>query len=403
MKVCFILPYAYSLFDPKTNYVFGGSEVRGYLLGKGLSGLDGFEVSFAVFDHGQPSCERFGKINVYADKYFGRQGIDSSKSIPWRIGNRLKKIFYLAIGRFFNKRIKIGNHHVHLSKFATYKKIDADIYCSFGVGSFTAELVAFTESIGRKFMLFIGSGSDLSESYINRPDGYNEYGSRNDLCHYALNNADYIITQTQEQKSLLKQRFGIDSICIANPVDLSFTDEITNQNNEKHILWIGKSNRIKRPEKFVSLAKKFNNTKFIMIMNRSDNEIHETIKSECPANLMLYEYVSYFEIEKYFAGAAALVNTSIFEGFPNTFLQAGKYGVPVLSLAVDPEGFILNHETGFCANGRFDSLCEILKNLLQNDDIRSRWSQNIREYVYRKHNLDGRVNELSIFLKGCLI
>ena len=79
---------------------------------------------------------------------------------------------------------------------------------------------------------------------------------------------------------------------------------------------------------------------FVMVMNRSVPKVWESVVQQLPANVRLLEKIPFSESDKLFEGALVLLNTSEFEGFPNTFLQAGKYGVPVLSLSVDPDEFI---------------------------------------------------------------
>ena len=73
-----------------------------------------------------------------------------------------------------------------------------------------------------------------------------------------------------------------------------------------------------------------------MLMNRSDENIFKEVECAKSLNLEIIEWLPYRKAEALIAGAFALVNTSCFEGFPNTFLQAGKFGVPILSFEVDP-------------------------------------------------------------------
>lgn len=78
-KVCFVMPFAYSLFNVNTNYVFGGLEVRASLFGKELAKIKEFEVSFAVFDQSQKPLEYYERGSVYTDCFYGKQNKDTTK------------------------------------------------------------------------------------------------------------------------------------------------------------------------------------------------------------------------------------------------------------------------------------------------------------------------------------
>ena len=54
IKVCFVCPKAYPLFNETVEGVFGGSEVDLYYLGTELAKDGDFDVSFVVADYGQP-------------------------------------------------------------------------------------------------------------------------------------------------------------------------------------------------------------------------------------------------------------------------------------------------------------------------------------------------------------
>jgi glycosyltransferase involved in cell wall biosynthesis len=293
---------------------------------------------------------------------------------------------------------RIGDYAITKEMVETYRRVDADIYCSFGVGNATADIIAYCRRWGKKFVLFAGSGDDFSDSYRKDSLEHNVYGSRCDVCYDVVMTADYIVTQTEDQRRLLKQRFGRNSACIANPFDLCTPPAMAPISAGRFALWIGKSDPVKQPLLFIELAQANPDLSFMMIMNRSDQALHAEVLSRRPPNVMLVESVPFHQIERYFAQAYVLVNTSRFEGFPNTFLQAGKYAVPVLSLAVDPDGFIELHECGFVAKGDSDALNRGLRTLARDCALRSKTGANLRTYVEERHALPGRVDELKRFL-----
>ena len=71
-------------------------------------------------------------------------------------------------------------------------------------------------------------------------------------------------------------------------------------------------------------------------------------------NIKIIDFVDFHKIDEYFKKARVFVNSSIEEGFPNTFIQACKNKTPIVSLDVNPDNFIDNHEVGVFCNGILD-------------------------------------------------
>ena len=61
------------------------------------------------------------------------------------------------------------------------------------------------------------------------------------------------------------------------------------------------------------------------------------------------------------------VNTSLYEGFPNTFIQAWSHGAVVASLTVDIDGGMEAQGVGYCA-GSFDRLEKIIDRLVSSPE-----------------------------------
>jgi glycosyltransferase involved in cell wall biosynthesis len=101
------------------------------------------------------------------------------------------------------------------------------------------------------------------------------------------------------------------------------------------------------------------------------------------------------QLEEYFARARALLCTSDFEGFPNTFLDAGRFGVPVISLSVDPDGVIAREQGGFIADGDIDRLIGAIKSFAEESEVARAAGRRLYEYVRCGHEASGRVDELA--------
>ena len=428
MKICFVCLYAYPLFKPSIGTAFGGSEVRAWLLATGLARNPSHHVSIVVFDHGQPGMERIGAVSVYPHSLH-RPSPPGTSPWPavWKYLVQVPRFPFVSIRHFepamlielpvglargllrragnalrrrFRPSLWLGPYEIVRARTRVYEQIDADVYCALGVGEFTAEVAAYCAAFRKKFVLLANSDENFSRDYFPGSSATNSDGSRGDACYRVVMAADSLVTQTDAQRELLRSRFGRDSVTIRNPVELAAPRPAgaSGIRNDKIALWIGRADRVKQPEALLALARGLPDVRFVMVMNPSVPEIADQIARQLPANVQLLERLEYGEADRLIARAFVLINTSAFEGFPNTFLQAGKHGVPILSLNVDPDGFITGHGCGFVASGNVELLAQRLRALRDDRDTWNTCSANVRRYVEMNHGLDGRLRDLDALL-----
>ncbi len=150
-------------------------------------------------------------------------------------------------------------------------------------------------------------------------------------------------TQNETQRTILEKDFRLPSrrMISGHPVPAK---PIRGERKLERpiVLWAGNLGPNKRPEKFIELAQLAQNTKlqFVMIGGHSSSARTDALFADMPSNLTWLGRVSFDQALAHFDEAAFFVNTSMAEGFPNTFIQAWLRGIPVLSLDVDPDGII---------------------------------------------------------------
>jgi hypothetical protein len=133
------------------------------------------------------------------------------------------------------------------------------------------------------------------------------------------------------------------------------------------------------------LAKAFPDEKFVMIGGRDpkDSNLYDEIRilAEKIENLEFLGFQPLEITETYFDRCKVFVNTSKYEGFPNTFLQAWRRGISVISY-VDPDGVIQSKSLGKVIHSQkqlHGALSEILSNAF--------WETgHIRDYFMRYHS-----------------
>jgi glycosyltransferase involved in cell wall biosynthesis len=211
--------------------------------------------------------------------------------------------------------------------------------------SYTAVCARYAQRTGVPFFFQIASDLDLDRRWVSNGISANlPFELAETIAGiWGLRHAGHIIAQTSRQGLMLRERFGrVPAAVVRNfqPLPPRLPPKVT---TPVEVLWVANFKEVKRPELFVQLAESFtgrDDLKFTMAGRPSERhhrfgELMERIKRT--ANLEYLGELSIEAVNQRMAQAAIHVNTSSFEGFPNTFIQAWAQGAVVVTLAVDPE------------------------------------------------------------------
>ena len=357
IKICFVSLYAYHLFNPGNKSKFGGAELQLYLLATKLAADPSFEIHFIVGDFGQPEYELRNGVHLY-------------------------KVFDTSRG-FKHMRAILGFPRL----WRLLNKINPDVCIQRAAGLETAEVGLYCGLTHRHFIYMVAHDSD-----VNQKKAYWHRGIvgtlRWWLFRLGFKSADIVFTQHEGQQRIVKELYKKQSFVRLSAHTIPQSIDVDGKNI---VLWVARCEDWKDPEKFLELAKFFQDQKFVMVMPESnDKEFYEQITSEATgiANLELVGFVPFDKIDNYFADAKIFVNTSKTEGFPNTFIQAAKTKTPVVSLNVDPNGMLGKNQMGICAGSDFEKLKSALGQLLQNEQLRRQMGENAYNYASEYHNID---------------
>jgi glycosyltransferase involved in cell wall biosynthesis len=198
----------------------------------------------------------------------------------------------------------------------------------------------------------------------------------------------------------LKHSIGKEGVVIKNAYLPPAISQSKN-NTAKKILWVGRIIKEKRPELFLRLAKETPEFRFWMIGNIRDLRYYNEIKNAAGGinNLDFIGAVPHNEMDRYYRESSLLINTSLSEGFPNTFLEAWGNCIPIVSLGFDPDEIICRFGLGFHSRN-YDDLIDQIHILLKNESLRVKMGVEGRRYVEKEHNVSKVIDEFEkIFSK----
>jgi glycosyltransferase involved in cell wall biosynthesis len=339
--------------DPEVELI-GGAEVQQSILARALA-CAGYRVSMICLDYGQPQRALLDGVTVH-------KAHRPDAGVP--------------VLRFIHPRIT--------SMWRAMRAADADVYYQRCSGMLTAVVAEFCRRYGKRSIF--ASGADLDFVPGRQPI---RYLRDRWLFEQGLKRVDGIVVQNVTQQQNCRANYGRESTLIPNCYELPAGAA---PGTRDCVLWVAsiREGDYKRPELFLELARRLPQRRFVMIGGAGgdvrNNACFERVRNAATAtpNVEFTGFLPLARVEPYFDRARVLVNTSLHEGTPNTFLQAWARGVPTVA-SVDT-GARLRGEPLYRVVERVEEAAGEIERLFTDEAHWVRVSARCREYFGSTHS-----------------
>jgi glycosyltransferase involved in cell wall biosynthesis len=207
---------------------------------------------------------------------------------------------------------------------------------------------------------------------------------------FGIRRATLILAQTEYQRARLVETFPNAPVQVLpnfhpTPPDCGRSGAVV-----KQVAWIANLKPLKNPGAFVRLARRFaarSDIRFVIIgeaIDDGDWTKRQLADIAATPNLEYRGALSQAEVNALLEQSDLLVNTSDYEGFSNTFIQAWMRRVPVVSLRVDPDRLLSSGGLGV-VTGNEDALYERVAALLDDPDRCAAIGARARRYALEHH------------------
>jgi glycosyltransferase involved in cell wall biosynthesis len=358
-SLCFVAPQAWPVLsrDPHIQVV-GGAEVQQAILAR-LFAAGGHAVSMICLDYGQRDQARIDGVTV-------RKIFRSQAGVP--------------VLRFIHPRLT--------SMWSALKAVNADIYYFRSAAMWVGVLAEFCRRHGKRLVYAGASDKDFD------PDqgGQIRYARDRWLYRRGIERAHAIVAQNETQRASCLATYGRDAVVIPSCYELP--ERKDHRSPQELILWVGTLREGKRPELLFALAERLPHRRFVMIGGPgADPAFFDTTRSRAGrlANVEFKGFLPLHEVEPWFDRARVLVNTSLFEGMPNTFLQAWARGVPTVAtvdvgapvhrVAKDLDGLAREVESCFQTSSIGERCREYFERTHSSAEVLARYAEVFREVM----------------------
>lgn len=355
MKICFLgLENLPVLANEYNKHGIGGEQVQQTLLARALSQRN-YQVTMVTADYGQPDGASWQGVQVFK---------------AYRPGAGIPVIRFL--------------HPRWTGLWSALGRADADVYYTSCAGMQVGLTAMFCRANGKGLIFRLAHDTDADPARL-----LIRYTHGKILYEYGLRRADAVLSQHGRQRHMLAHNYGVESQVADMMVDPPGR-ELPLAERDVSGLWVNNLRDFKRPDLALELARRLPQRHLHMVggPQLGFTEMFEIIQQEAAAlpNLTFHGRVPYHDVGDFYDRARVFVNTSDSEGFPNSYLQSWRRGVPVVAF-FDPDGLIARDGLGY-AVGSMEDMAQAVEKLLTDDAEWHACSDRCRRYMERHHGED---------------
>jgi glycosyltransferase involved in cell wall biosynthesis len=263
------------------------------------------------------------------------------------------------------------------------RRISPDIVFMQTAGEQVASAAVYARTSGRPFVFAGASDKDFVMGPL--PGMPAQHTA---MYRWGLRAAEAVVVQNVAQLELLKRHFHRDGHLIQNGYEEPQAQPGTFEGN---VLWAATVKPLKRPDHVLALARRLRHLRFLMVggpgVDRGAQAYFDGIAHQARglSNLTMTGHVPFRDVGLAFDEASVCLNTSDYEGLPNTFMQAWLRGIPTLSF-VRPES--APGVSGTLACDDLDHMALRLDRLTRDRAAWSAASQACRRHFEDHHTMD---------------
>lgn len=192
-----------------------------------------------------------------------------------------------------------------------------------------------------------------------------------------------------------------------NPIDIDYRFDPDICEKKNHIIFVGRIESVKRGWLFCEIAKRMPQYEFFMLgQTFREKEENETVLSRYKTGIPNLHFVGHVEGEeknKYIREAKILVNTSIHEGLPITFLEALAYGTLLVSCR-NPDDLTskFGEFVGTILGDGFDGVPKFvsaIEDIMSDEERRKKLSREAVSYIREVHSVHKFQREVRQLIK----
>lgn len=367
MKICLVSLNALPAISRQHQALYaGGAEIQLAQLAIALAKL-GHETSLVVGDFGQPDGA------VY-------EGVRTLKAFKPTAG--------LPGIRFIYPR--------WTGLWQAISRANADVYYYSCAGMILGLLAMFCRMHRRRLVFRAASDSDCSPHTL-----LSKYQRDRWLYEYGLRRTDAVLVQSISQQRAMLSNYDTKSSIVRSLIERPLNGS-ANEPKDIDVLWVANLRNLKRPDRFIELAKALPRYRFHMAGGPvpGEEDYFQRIEAQIRevGNLTFHGKVPYLEVGRLFDRARLVANTSEVEGFPNTFLQAWVRGVPVATM-FDPDEIVERESLG-TSHQSVSDMVDGVASLLENAEVYDHASIKAFRYMEQKYGLEKVLNPYLEALSG---